>query len=127
MLPRVFLNCWRKDHNCDKEAAVLSWGRGLFRPRRAPGWAGGKVAAVAHEHDGKGEPLGDKLNTKAGATLSQLRKLTEWVRWRGNSTGLGAGNRFEPSSLGNHSSTLTFCFLICDVATDPSLLRKLSL
>lgn len=82
------------------------WVRGLFRPRRAPGRAGGKVAAVAHEPDGKGDPLGDKLNTKAGATLSQLRKLTEWVRWRGNSIGPGAGNRLEPSSLGDFGKSL---------------------
>lgn len=106
MLPRVFLSCWRKDHNYDKEASVLSLGQRPIPAKKSP-WTGRReVAAAAHEPDGKGDPLGDKLNTKAGATLSQLRKLTEWVRWRGNSIGPGAGNRFEPSSLGDFGKSL---------------------
>lgn len=51
------------------------------------GWAGGSTAAVAHGSGGKGDPLGDRLKTKAGATLSQPRKLSERARWSENSTG----------------------------------------
>lgn len=36
MFPLASLNCWRKDHNYDKEASVLSWGQeAQFGLRRA--------------------------------------------------------------------------------------------
>lgn len=84
---------------------------------------------MAHESDGKGDPLGDRLKTEAGATLPQLRKLSERARWSGNSTGRHLERGVGPDhwgTLGSHSSTLT-CFLISDVSVYPSLNKKLSL
>lgn len=73
MFPLASLNCWRKDHNYDKEASVLSWGQeGTVRAKESLGWAGGRAAAGALACEAREGPLNDPLKTKAGATHLQL-------------------------------------------------------
>lgn len=67
MFPLASLNCWRKDHNYDKEASVLSCGQeGTVRAKESLGWAEGRAAAGALACEAREDPLNDPLKTKTG-------------------------------------------------------------
>ena len=86
MFPFAALNCWRKDHNYDKEASVLSWGQeGAVRAKESLGWAGGRAGAGALACEAREGPLNDPLKTETGAT--RLLNQGSWRPTRAQLTG----------------------------------------